>query len=439
MLPHDLAFLCLFFAILPFVYALQVLTGIPEAALVGYLPLVAALMVKGIKWQTTQDGFLRHWLSALVFFVIAHNTVSGLGLLLSGNVAIGGRVLCLFVLPVGVFILASNYSDNQQWKLVKVVAITATVVALEMLYENVYVWQLHESTFFQLMNRDYVFARTGQDQTQLYLPAYRTTGLLEHVHASTFFVGIGTLAWLAIYREYGNKLDLLWMAVCEMILIVHGIRTALIAGCIAVAVLIFLAYKSPLENGRKRWKNILWVLVIVGVSIAVLDPFGTVQKFYFPILLHNDWNPESPLPLSPLTTLSHSVHAGYELHISQLSHERLSPEFFTALFGHGIGVSLIGNVEGLDDDVFVMQIFAQYGLLGGIAFIGLFLAATVTFWTTFKRANGSNSILLAFAFALIVLLGLSTLHSGVIQRKTIFPVLLWAFAIIYGSSRRGIS
>ena len=139
MLPHDLAFLCLFFAILPFIYALQVLTGIPEAALVGYLPLVVALMVKGIKWQTTQDGFLRHWLSALVFFVIAHNLVSGLGVLLSGNVAIAGRVLCLYVLPVGVFILASKYNDNQQWKLVKVVAITATVVALEILYENVYV------------------------------------------------------------------------------------------------------------------------------------------------------------------------------------------------------------------------------------------------------------------------------------------------------------
>ena len=114
-------------------------------------------------------------------------------------------------------------------------------------------------------------------------------------------------------------------------------------------------------------------------------------------------------------------------------------EFFTALFGHGIGASLIGNVKGLDDDFFVMQIFTQYGLLGGIAFTGLFLAAAVTFWTTFKRANGSNSILLAFAFALIVLLGLSALHSGVIQRKAIYPVLLWAFAIIYGSSRRGIS
>jgi O-antigen ligase len=108
------------------------------------------------------------------------------------------------------------------------------------------------------------------------------------------------------------------------------------------------------------------------------------------------------------------------------------------LFGHGIGASLIGNVEGLDDDVFIMQIFAQYGLLGGIAFIGLFLAAAVTFWTTFNRAEDSNSILLALAFSLIVLLGLSMLHSGVIQRKAIFTVLLWALAIIYGSSRRGI-
>lgn len=421
-LPHDSEFLCLFFAILPFVYALQVLTGIPEIALVGYLPLVAALMVKGIKWQKTEDRFLWNWLSALIFFVIAHNTASGLGLLLSSNFAIAGRVLCLFVLPVGAFILASNYSDNQKWKLVKVVAITATVVALELLYENVYVWQLHESTFFQLMNKDYVFARTGENLTQLYLPTYRTTGLLEHVHASTFFVAIGILAWLAIYLEYGNKLSLLWMAVCEMILIVHGIRTALMAGCIAVAVLIFLNYKSQPGNGRKRWKNTLWVLVITGVSVVVLDPFGTVQKFYLPILLHNNWDTNSPTPLNPSVTLLSS----------------LSPEFLTSFFGHGIGTSLIGKVRGLSDDVFVLQIFAQYGLLGGAAFIGIFVAAAVTFWSTFNRADGSNSILLAFAFALIVLLGLSMLHSGVIQRKAILPVLLLGFAIINGSSRRGI-
>lgn len=148
MFSHDSAFLCLFFVVLPFAYALQVLTGVPEAALVGYFPLVAALMVKGIKWQTIQDRFFQHALGALVFFVIAHNAISGLGILLSGNIAIAGRVLCLFVLPVGVFILASNYSDNQQWKLVKAVAITATVVALELLYENVHIWWLQEPTFF---------------------------------------------------------------------------------------------------------------------------------------------------------------------------------------------------------------------------------------------------------------------------------------------------
>ena len=124
--------------------------------------------------------------------------------------------------------------------------------------------------------------------------------------------------------------------------------------------------------------------------------------------------------------------------MSRLGNEWLSPEFFKGLFGHGIGASLIGTVDGLDDNVFVMQIFAQYGLLGGVTFIGLFFAAAVSFWTAFNHAKGSDSILLVFAFALVVLLGLSMLHSGVIQRKAIFPILLWAFAIIYGFSRRGI-
>jgi hypothetical protein len=437
MFSHDLAFLCLFFAVLPFAYALQVLTGIPEAALVGYFPLVAALMVKGIKWQTIQDRFFQHALGALVFFVIAHNAISGLGILLSGNIAIAGRVLCLFVLPVGVFILASNYSDSQQWKLVKVVAITATVVALELLYENVHIWWLQEPTFFQLMNKDYVFSRSGEYLSQLYLPGYRPTGLLEHVHVSTFYVGIGMLAWLAIYLEHGNKLCLLWATICEVVLIVHGIRLALVAGCIAVAVLIFWVRKSQSGNGCRRWKTALWVFVITGISIVLLDPFGTVSKFYLPIFLQGDWDTNRSIPITPLTVIDRSTNTAFELIEFRVRSGWLSLEHFYALFGHGIGASLIGIV-GTDDDFFVMQILVQYGLLGAIAFIGLFFAAVVNFWTTFYRSKGSDSLLLVFAFSVIVLLGLSMLHSGVIQRKAIFPVLLWAFAIIYGSSHRVI-
>lgn len=437
MFSHDLAFLCLFFAVLPFAYALQVLTGIPEAALVGYFPLVAALMVKGIKWQTIQDRFFQHALGALVFFVIAHNAISGLGILLSGNIAIAGRVLCLFVLPVGVFILASNYSDSQQWKLVKVVAITATVVALELLYENVHIWWLQEPTFFQLMNKDYVFSRSGEYLSQLYLPGYRPTGLLEHVHVSTFYVGIGMLAWLAIYLEHGNKLCLLWATICEVVLIVHGIRLALIASCIAVVVLIFLACKSQSGHRQGRWKIALWVLVITGILVVVLDPFGTVQKFYLSILLTGSWNPNYPTPITPMPVVNSSVSYASDLVVSRLGHGVMTFEFFSGLFGHGIGASLMG-VAGVNDDFFLMQVVAQYGLLGAIAFIGLFFAAVVSFWTTFNRSKGSDSILLVFAFSVIVLLGLSMLHSGVIQRKAIFPVLLWAFAIIYGSSHRVI-
>jgi hypothetical protein len=450
-LSYDLAFLCLFFAVMPFAYVLQVLTGFPEAALVGYFFLVAALLTKGINWQITQEGFFRHSLSALVFLVIAHNAISGLAALLSGNVAIASRVLCLFVLPVGVFILASKYNDNQQWKLVKVVAITAIMVALEMLHENVYSWWLEESSPLQLMNRDYVFSRTGRTLTQIYHPGYRTTGPLEHVHVSTFFMGIGILAWLAIYLEYGKKLSLLWMSVCWTTLIVHGVRTPLIASCIAVALLIFLAYKRQPRHEQGRWKIALGVLIIVGASVVVLDPFGTVQKFYLPVLLQNDWDTRSTIPMNPEIILDDSMGkvvklferrietelVSNELFERRIETELVSNEYFSALFGYGIGAALMG-AEWLDDHVFVLQLISQYGLLGSIVFIGMFFAAARSFWITFNREKNGDSILLLFAFTLMVLLGLSMAHGSVIQRKAIFPILLWAFAIIYGFSRRGI-
>ena len=179
------------------------------------------------------------------------------------------------------------------------------------------------------------------------------------------------------------------------------------------------------------------MLIIVGAAVVVLDPFGTVQKFYLPVLLHNDWDTRSTIPTNPEVIIADSAEKFINLASARLEAEELSHGYFTALFGHGIAASLMGH-EGLDDHVFVTQIFAQYGLLGGIAFIGMFFAAAVSFRTTFNRAKGSDCILLLFAFTLMVLLGLSMAHSSVIQRKAIFPILLWAFAIIYGFSRRGI-
>ena len=49
------------------------------------------------------------------------------------------------------------------------------------------------------MNLNYVLSKTGNYLSQLSISGYRPTGSPEHVQASTFYVGIGILVWLATF------------------------------------------------------------------------------------------------------------------------------------------------------------------------------------------------------------------------------------------------
>ncbi len=358
---RDYILLSVFFLLLPFIYAAQVLVGHPAVGLVGYVPL---LLLSLIVMQTRRDHLHLYqvrskFLGLLLFALAAHNAIFGVGAVLEGDVALGGRVLCLFVLPFVVFVAGRRLTDEQHWGVMKIVAFTAAVVAAELLWENVCNSLLGRPSWFQLMNRDYVLWQTGKHLTQLYRPEYRGTGLLEHVHVSTFYVAVGIVAGVTLYLKSGAKRYVIAAGFCETVLVVHGVRLALIAGIAALVLSLVLVGWNRRTETRAGFKFSVFLLSLVFFLVLVADPFGTARRFYIPVVTQGAWNLDRPSDITPGTVMRQGVGNVSDTLLSRLGSSVGSRDFYDGLIGHGIARSLAGDVAGLDDDFFVAQIFAQ--------------------------------------------------------------------------------
>ncbi len=433
---RDYILLSVFFLLLPFIYAAQVLGGHPAVGLVGYVPLL--LLSLAVMQDRREHLHLYQMrpkpLSLLLFALVAHNAISGLWVLLEGNVALGGRVLCLFVLPFVVFVAGGRLTAEQHWGVMKIVAFTAAVVAAELLWENVCNSLLGQSSWFQLLNRDYVLGQTDKHLTQLYRPEYRGTGLLEHVHVSTFYLAVGIVAGVTLYLKSGAMRYLMAAGFCEAVLVVHGVRLALIAGISALVLNLTLIGWNGWAERRAGLKFSVVFLSLVFVLVLVADPFGTVRRFYIPVVTQGAWNLDRPSDITPGVVIRKGVENVSDTVLFRLGSSAGSRDFYDGLIGHGIARSLTGDVAGLDDDFFVAQIFSQYGLWGGLVFYLVFLYSLLLGLRAAARSSDERGLLLAFAVAVVFLLASSTLHSGVVQRKVTFALLFWVHAIICSCS-----
>ena len=431
---RDYMLLSAFFLLLPFIYAAQVLSGHPAVGLVGYVPLLL-LSLAVMRYSKQYLNFYKArptFLGLLLLALVAHNAISGIGALLQGNVALGGRVLILFVLPFIVFVAGTRLSSERHWGIMRIVLFTAVAVAAELLWENVSNWVLVRSSWFQLLNRDYVLGQTGKDLTQLYVPAYRGTGLLEHVHVSTFYLAVGIVAGVTLYLKSGAKRYLIAAGFCEAVLVMHGVRLALVAGIAATVLSLTLNFWNSRCGKRNRLKNSALFLSLVFVLVLVTDPVGNTRRFYIPVVTNGVWNPDDA-DITPSAIIGRGIKGMCNTVLSRLGSSD-ADDFQDGLIGHGIVRSLSGDVVGLDDDFFVHQIFSQYGLLGGLVFFLIFLCSLLQGLRATVRSADERGLLLAFSVSVILLSAISTLHSGVMQRKVPFALLFWVLAIICSCS-----
>jgi len=425
-----------FFLLLPFAYVAQVLTGRPEAAAIAYLPLLTAATI----WMASKGGFrmfvadaLRapyDWLGLGVLFLALHTGVATVVGFCFGEFRYGIRGTIIYFLPLAIIPLVQRAEDCAILRLLKVFAMVGTLLAVELTYENVKVYVVGESTWFQLQNFAYVHTVSGVELSRLFGISYRPTGLLEHVHATVFFVGICAVTWLMMYFLEGRRYQLAMFSFCSAVFAIHGARLAFVALTIGVMTLIF----SQLTRDRVELQKVKTASLVFGVTVflvLLLDPFGTVEKYYFPALLQNDFqiaNGGTPLSIYRDETARYRLGSP----IGQLLDGR-SLSFDTAiqaLFGFGVVRALQGT-GGTSDDAFFLQILGQYGLLGSIVFYGMWIAAIHLCYRTFARPLSSQRRLAGFAMAVLIILLLSIIHSPAVQRKAIYPVFIFALALAY--------
>lgn len=438
-----------FFMLLPFAYVGQVLTGRPEAAVVAYLPLFAAALAWAMSSGNIRLFFseaLKYpydWVGLGILFLTIHTATTSMAELVLGEPKYGIRGALSYLLPLAIVPLIQRADERFIYRLLKVIAIVGTIVAVEATYENIYVYILHDTTRFQLLNFAYVKSVSGLELSRFYATNYRPTGLLEHIHATVFGIGICGIAWLALYFAEERRYQLLLFAFCSAVFALHGARLALVALTIGVIVFIYSQYRLDRDSLRKV--KVAGLIFVLTLCIALLiDPFGSAKMYYWPAIFHNDFqiaNDGTVISVfqDELSRINDESPAGKGLGmLMDLFDVRLTsiegPEFLEiilqSMFGFGV-VNALKGVGGTTDDAFFMQIFGQYGLLGSIVFFAMWASAIYYCYRQLGRFAPLQRPLAGFALAVLVVLLLSISHSPSLQRKAIYPLFILAIAIVY--------
>lgn len=346
----------------------------------------------------------------------------------------GVRVFIYFVVPPLLYFVVSRYATPAQLqRFPPVLGWTAAAVALELFFEKYYNFILLSTSPFQIRNYDYVSqVGSGTELPQLANTLYRTPGMLEHVHATATYLGMGTIAALYLCLQYRSKMRLLVLAVNASALVVSGGRTALLSTLVA-GIFLITARRSwlpaPVIPSRLRRVSApprsgglaAASVVVIGAFLLSLT-YEPVRRIYVEMFT-------GQLIGGGVSFFGEVVPVEIELWWKAVGEVPLAVPF-----GLGPGPGSLRAKLGMgSDDFFPVDILGRYGVVGFLVFYitPLVLIGEVIY--TLKRERGrlrqDTALLLLFSGATIVLLMLTTLHSGAIVRKAIYPWLFVAYGI----------
>lgn len=432
-------YLYAFFILLPLTYALQVISGRSEVAVLAYGFLILAYIT--LFWKNDPSWkFLSFPRSLVDFlplgfcFLLIHHSISVGDSLLAGDLQMASRGMLLFTLPLLLFWAVQQLRATELRMILVLLAILGCLVCCELLYENFSIRILRTPTIFQLLNRDYTLARNGYELTQLSGIYYRPPGILEHLHAVTYFAAFAALANAILFCLNGRWYWFVGMCLCTTALLMHGVRLPVASAILMFTLLAFIFYKREKNPEiRKRGIYVFWTLLILVLIQLFVDPLGTSRDYYFPAFLRGDFQVQdattSEWVINESTRLVNTSSWGDFVTGKQA-------DIFVALFGHGIVGSLNG-LDGISDDLFMLSLLAQYGLLGAVVFFGIWLVAIYCAVCGLLRTSDDKNgrAALYFATGVLVMMAVGMAHSSVLQRKAIFPYFPLAAGIAWRYAR----
>lgn len=432
-------YLYVFFIFLPLTYALQVISGRSEVAILAYgfliLAYIQLFLESNPNWKfLSLPRSLADFLPLGFCFLLIHHGISVGDSLLAGDLQMASRGMLLFTLPLLLFWAVQQLRTTELRMTLVLLAIFGCLICCELLYENFSVRILRTPTIFQLLNRDYTIARNGYELTQLSGIYYRPPGILEHLHAVTYFAAFAALANAVLFCLNGRWYWLVGMCLCAAALLMHGVRLPVAAAILMFALLALVFYKREKNPEiRKRGIYVFWTLLILVLIQLFVDPLGTSRAYYWPAFLRGDFQVQdattSEWVINESTRLLNISSWGDLLTGKQT-------DIFVAFFGHGIVGSLNG-LDGVSDDLFILSLLAQYGLLGAVVFFGIWMVAIYCAVCGLLRASDDNNgrAALYFSTGVLVMMAVGMAHSSVLQRKAIFPYFPLAAGIAWRYAR----
>ena len=413
-----------FFALMPFIYAVQVLCMRKDIVAIPYLLVILCIIPLTLQDNNPrQSGALLDEIAMLfsltalvwaVFEGVVYGVVSGV------------RVLFLFFVPTIIyFVIARGCKGRDIGQLMSIISISSLVVATELLFEIAHSKILLQPSLFQEQNFAYVASMgSGRELYQLLLIEYRPPGIIEHLHATATYIAIGLIASLGLYLMSGRKPLVVIIGIDLIALVFSGSRLVQIATLVAL-ICVGLTVRVGCE--REYWKRFSRGGVAGGIMLGSVMAYvgwnwgeaaqAFVREYYLPVFSSLDFFQGRSFLLDILLPSMRNWLGAFGTYPGAI------------LFGFG-PTTLLYDVNAASDDVFVLQIFGQYGLAGGIAFYSFLIVAMREWGTEVKTLRGPSRVVCIFAGAAAILLYLTTVHSGALQRKAIYPLLFLAIGII---------
>lgn len=411
-----------FLATIPFLYYVQVLLLRKDFVPIPYMLLLLAYLVA--TWTrkriapavTTSVSFL----DLLVGYIVAMNVGWALFEVFITDPVNALRVVMYSVVPMLLyFYISRRFELRDSQRALRILAWTAVAVAAELAYERYWNLILFEPAPYQLRNLSYVSALgSGDELLQLATVGYRSPGMLEHLHATATFIGLGAVAWTAWYLIRGKIGNLLMAILMLAALVLSGGRTALAATFGALGI---LGIGGVYAHGAKAGRRLIVPLVLMGGAAIYLMFFvPMVRDIYMPLL--------SGEPLGHVSFWGVMVPQEVGFWVTEM---RMLP--LAIPFGLGPAPDSWKSSLGISsDDFFIIDMVGRYGVIGAVAFYLIFPSMVLATFRELRRGGTpEEKMVFVQCTALGFLLLATTIHSGAIMRKSIFP---WLF-VFFGVAR----
>lgn len=418
--------LLIFISIMPFIYMFQVILQRADIVVGLYIILVLSfilyILYDCLKGGNASPSYYSWFDISVIFYALMMLTWSIFETFYYGF-ALGFRKFCILFLPIPLYFVIYRRSDSRTIrKIINIISFTATLISLELLIEIVSTQIMHVPFIFQIINFDYVQSISGEELNQLKGVIYRSPGLLEHLHATAFFIAIGFFACFIRYLLKKSKTLLLMLTFNFCVLILSGGRLALLGTLLVIAYLLFdlLRYR---EYKRKVFR--------LGISLAFLSLVAILTMLFFFNEAIVEFVQKYYAPVVTSGSLVEDKSFWYDIVPGAISGllNAVSQYPITLLFGFG-PTTLLEDLGGVSDDFFIVQILGQYGIIGGCIFYSFFFVSIGGVFVKSRLLTGADKLYLQFAGAVLALLLISTSHSGVINRKAIYYLLFIAMGIV---------